>query len=162
MWTTIPVDVQTVAIAEDAGDVANVYGDIYVTGGSTGQAISSTPAKLTAFAANGQSAGVTADHTNDRLTVATTGIYLVGFNVTLSVTSSSLNYKISARVDQVEPTEKIIGELDFAATSVPGIITGSGLLSLTADEQVELYVDSSSSTPNITVREAHLWCQLIG
>lgn len=152
----IPIDVQTIALADEAEAEVAVYGDIYVTGGSSGQLnIGTSFIKLTQFAANGQSDGVTPDHTNDRLTIVTTGVYEVHFFLkTVATTSGTVT--MSVHVDQAEPTEKIVQITDSGLPR--SSFTASGLLSLTANQEIEIFVKGGAASDDITVGEGHLWC----
>lgn len=65
---------------------AATFGEIYVANGVTAQTLTSanTFYKVTAFATDGLSNGVTNGAANDRVTINTTGIYLIQFFVTFT------------------------------------------------------------------------------
>ena len=69
-------------VVQDLQDtVLGVYGAISVAGGSAAQGLTTSYAKLTGFAANGLSSGMTPDHTNDQITVLTAGDVEVEINL---------------------------------------------------------------------------------
>jgi hypothetical protein len=76
---------RVVVIEED-----QMYASIYVTGGVAAQgSIGTTPAKLTAFDTNGNSNGITPDHSDDDLTVIVAGEYEVLVNLSFTGTASA-------------------------------------------------------------------------
>lgn len=62
------------------------YGEIYVAGGAVPQSFSvvNTFYKIAAFSTNGLANGVTPDAANDRVTISTTGVYLIQFFITFT------------------------------------------------------------------------------
>lgn len=54
-----------------------VYGGLYITAGATAQNLTTTPAKLTLFAADFTALGTTPAHASDQIAVGTAGVYKV-------------------------------------------------------------------------------------
>ena len=118
------------------------YGHISVLGGATNQTgITSTPAKLTAFAADGPSSSdVTPAHGDDSLTVTIDGKYKVEAQLSFSGTASK-TFLVRAYVDGVVTT---IGcQRKLGTGGDVGSCSFNGILSLTAAQVVTLYISSS-------------------
>lgn len=132
-----------------------VYGALYVADGATAQTgITTTPAKLTGFAANGPSAGATPDHTNDQLTVGTDGVYLVWFAVSATGTAATL-FQFRLRVGGVE--NNFGGRLEFNATPDEAQTSFVALVSLSAGDVLTVYVESDAGGgASLTVHDASL------
>ena len=132
------------------------YGDIYLTGGSTAQtSIGTSYVKISGFAANGLSDETTPDHTNDRVTVTGAGVYLVNTSISFSGTGNAV-ITFSVHVGQAEPTQKISIVRKIGAGGDVGNANAVGILSLSASDQVELFVKSDGASDSITPAEAHL------
>jgi uncharacterized protein GlcG (DUF336 family) len=122
------------------------YASIYVNDGASAQgSISTTPAKVTGFAANGPSNDSTPDHTNDQITIVTGGAYLVAFQVSFSGTvSTSFTFKL--RIDAVESTLGCTRVLGTGGDL--GSASFSGILNLSASEVLTIYVESAVGSGN--------------
>lgn len=133
------------------------FGHISVLGGATAQgSITTTPVKVTAFAADGpSSADVTPAHGDDSITVSVAGKYAVGAQVSFSGTASK-TFLFRIYVDGV------ISTLGFQRKLGTGGDVGSAglppccFLSLTAGQVVTLYVHSSDGGTDITVVDGQL------
>jgi len=124
------------------------YANIYVADGATPQAsISTTPAKVTGFAANGPANDATPDHTNDQITIGTAGIYAVNFNISFSGTVSTV-FTFKLRNNAVEQA--------FGCTRTLGTggDTGSAgfnaIISLSASDVLTIYVEADGASKSIT------------
>lgn len=146
--------------AQDMRDVLvsvhGVYGQIYVTGGAAAQSLTTTPAKLSGFTANGLGVGATPDHTNDQITVGTDGVYLVmGQFSAISETGTTYILKLrnnAVAVDQA--TAKFTGSM-----TVGDVISASfvGLANLSANDVLTVYGESDDAGgANLTLVEAQL------
>lgn len=134
----------------------NGYGAIYVADGATGQAVTSTPAKMTGFTTaqsntNGN-LSVSPDVDNDKVTVKAGGIYLVCFHAD---GASSVNGEIQANV-RVGGSEVAYGQCraaigaNSAASNGTYQLTANGismqcLITPSSDSDVEIYLESSTS-----------------
>jgi len=92
---TVPLDgTETVPLVQLGANVkasvfqvtAATYGEIYVAAASATQTLTNanTFYKIDAWTTNGLTNGVTADAANDKVTIDTTGVYLVQFFITFS------------------------------------------------------------------------------
>lgn len=146
--------------AQDMRDVLvslhGVYGQIYTAAGATAQSLDTTAAKLTGFAANGSSAGTTPDHSNDRITVGTDGIYLVhGQFSAIGETGTTYILQLrnnAAAVDQAKAK--------FTASMTVGDVASIsfiGLVSLSANDMLTVYGESDDAGgADLTLVEAQL------
>jgi hypothetical protein len=128
-----------------------MIGEIYVKDGSTSQDnIGTTAVKLTAFASDGISDGVTVSNSTDSLTIVQAGKYQVNFSVDYTSTVATA-WTFAVRVDAVESNFLVNG---IAADA----LAKSGLLDLSAGEVVTVYVESDDggATADLTVVNAQL------
>jgi len=118
------------------------YGTIYLKDGSTQQAdITTTPVKLTGFAANGLYSGITPSHTADNLTVLYAGTYYFWFSIEATKTASQL-YKFNIRVNDVEGNY----QTSFPANADTSYFAAMhGPLSLSANDVVTIYVETDDA-----------------
>jgi len=130
------------------------YGSIYVNGGSTAQTgITGTPAQMTGFATNGISSGTTPDHANDKITILTAGDYLI--NASASFIGSSSD------IFQVEIYNNTTGTgYAFNRFISAGGDTGdagcNALITCAANDEISLYISSSTGGTSFTPQEASL------
>ena len=110
------------------------YGEIYSTSSAT--FIGSTSAvKVTAFTAELSSGtDVTPSHANDRLTINTTGLYQVSYNISGYIgTADAFFIQLHVNGSIIPRTRTRTGnQFSFA-------LSWSGVLSLTADDYLEIY-----------------------
>lgn len=132
-----------------------MFGSIYLRDGSTQQAdITTTPVKLTCFAANGLYSGVTPDHTTDSLTVLHAGTYYFWFSLRATKTASQL-YKFNIRVNAVEGLYQTSFPSDADTSAFASM---SGPLSVSVNDVVTIYVetDDATSGTHLTAVDAQL------
>jgi len=157
-----------VGIADDARTTLNIgiytkpepvgsfYGEIYAHEGSATQELTTTGTyyQITQFTANGDSNGVTADHTGDDLTILYGGTYLVTVSISFNGTANS-TYHCSIHVDGVEQEDL---ELDrrLGAGGDTGNAGITGLLVLASDEVVDLRCEGDSNGDDIAVTSVNL------
>lgn len=132
---------------------ARAYGNIYVTAGAAGQALTAaTPALLTAFTTNGISLNTTPDHTNDRITVTNAGDYRVAGSFTFQLANNT-NIRFFAAVGGVA---SVIGCATRSKDNGQPFNCGfNGLLTLGAGAVVTVLATASGNA-TLTVQEAHL------
>lgn len=144
-----PQDLRDFLVSSQGG-----YGSIYVNGGSTAQTgITGTPAKMTGFATNGISSGTTPDHGNDLVTVDVSGDYLINASVSFVGSSSD--------VFQVEIYNNTTGtgyafNRFISAGGDTGAAACSALITCAANDEVSLYISSSTGGTSFTPQEASL------
>lgn len=135
------------------------YGEIYEIDNTTATTISTqnTWYQITIFGNNGVSNNTTPDHTNDHITVGTTGVYRVDYSASFSGTGGK-TYELEVKKNN--------GATSFTNTRVQrklgttgdvGNAGGTGLLSLTANDTVELWIRCIDVvTGNATMSEGNL------
>jgi hypothetical protein len=146
--------------------MGNAYGNLYVAGGSTAQALTSTPAKLTGFATagpcsatagpSGGNRGVVVDAANDKITVKGGGAYKVDFHAGGS-TSGAADLTVQLRKGTTALSQgKCIA--NFATSSVKNSVGFSCIVEIaTSEGDVDLSVYGSvSSDVNFTPIEMGL------
>jgi len=139
----------------DVLDSTDLIGEIKTVDGSTAQAsLSTTPVKLTCFAANGVNKGVTPDHTNDKLTIDAggDGDYEVAIQLSFSG-SNSTGFTFKVRKNGVETDAGCERKLgvggDVGSCSIAGVIP-----SLVATDYLEIYVEADAASKSVTVTQA--------
>jgi hypothetical protein len=135
--------------------VLSGYGHISVLGGATNQgSISSTPAKVTAFAADGPSSSdVTPAHGDDSITAGLAGKYETNFQGSFSGTASK-TFLIRAYVDGVVTTIGCSRKLGTGGDV--GSCSFTGILNLTAGQVVTAYVSSSDGGTDFLLVDGQL------
>jgi hypothetical protein len=136
------------------------YGAIYLSSGSVDQVISTTPVKLSIFTVNGSSSSQTVpDHTNDNITISTTGVFSVFAHAFfLQTTGSAIKYFNICVNGSTTP----ISSKNVASSNVP--ITIGGVLPLNINDVVTFCANTSSTTPgvNINFTDAQLAVSAVG
>lgn len=133
-----------------------MYGEIYVKDGSTAQEnIDTTAVKLTGFASDGLSDGVTASNSDDSLTCIIAGKYQATFTASFTSTAST-KWTFAFAVDGTIGNFQTIAETNATPDAVN--VSLSGILSLAANEVVTVYVksDDGGGTADITITDAQL------
>jgi hypothetical protein len=135
------------------------YGGISVTGGAAATSLTTQNQwyQILSFTADDSAAGVTPDHTNDHLTIDTTGVYLVTLSIAFSG-SASQNYEVQV---QKNNGGTALTNLTLSRTLGAGGDVGSasisGLASLTAADTLEVWVRcTTGASKSVTVQEANL------
>jgi hypothetical protein len=134
------------------------YAMVYLVGGAVAQAVTGTPAKLTAFTADGPEFGANGDHANDQITINTNGIYWVEFSADFE-TNATGAFVAELRKDGVAEGS-LKAETEFEAAGEMRHWHFAGLVSLNAAEVLTVYV--SGAAANITVKHARLAVKRIG
>tara|TARA_R110002020_G_scaffold128335_8_gene287632 strand:+ start:7020 stop:7565 length:546 start_codon:yes stop_codon:yes gene_type:complete len=169
---TAPADADVLYIVDDPGSsalprkityaniVQKAYGEISVSGASATQSLSATTwTKLTAFTAEGQYKNTTVSHSNDKITAANSGVYLV--NATASFTTGAaadcilaVYWDGSITVAKAQRTTASSSDIACVATSA--------LVNASSDaEDFELYAYLSTGT-TIVIKDAVLSVVRIG
>jgi hypothetical protein len=132
--------------------VAGCYGALYVSGGSTAQSLTDTPAKVTGFAVDGVSDNTTPAHADDQITVDIAGVYLIQLSITGTGTSTD-NYIFTPAVDGTAVANVSCGITGSAQASTSCVC----LVSLSASEVVTVLGESNQGGgSNFTVQHAQL------
>lgn len=146
-----PQDMRDVLVS-----IHGVYGEIRVEAGAAAQgSISTTPAKITGWNTTGLAAGTTPDHATDNdISVLSDGIYRVTFSLSISAPTAST--KFSFEVYKNGSATGIVAELTTNATPDEFIVAGGGLISCSANDNIELYVYADAGSKSITPTEGQL------
>lgn len=126
------------------------YGEIYVSGGTGNQVLATagTWYKLTGFNANGDTNGMTADHTTDKITVNNTGYYSIQLSGNVLI-SSTFNFRIAIYVNGVAVPEATQQAYVNSATDKCQISINAISL-INAGQNVEVYaVCTTGNNKNI-------------
>ena len=137
------------------------YGGMYVTGGSTAQALSTTAAKMTGFA----TAAVSSSSDGDQSIVTTIasdvvtlqpGTYMATFNVSAAISVINVEATFSLRNGATAVgtgTSCVIESSDAAATASGGFC---GIFTVSSEATISVYAAAETGTPNLTPSEAQL------
>lgn len=156
-----------VADGAASGDwkAGSAYGNLYtITGDAvTISTIGTTAKKFAGFAHDGVSFGTTISATNDQITVAADGIYQIHFNIsfkTVAAADSGL-YTFRLRINGVASTFSFFRQL--SGTSDTGVGSFQGILSLSANDIVTVYIssDEAANTDDINVESCSLSVTLL-
>jgi hypothetical protein len=127
------------------------YASLKTVDGVTAQTgITSTPVLLTTWDTNGDSNGLTADHTTDSITIDVDGVYDVDCDVSFSGSSNAI-IQMHLRVNGVEEEEGMHRKL--SAGGDVGSAGFNGGLTLSAGDVLTVYVESNI-TASITPVDA--------
>ena len=145
------------------------YGSLYVHDGSTAQALTSTPAKLTGFATAGPSDDVRQGDlsvvpvlASDHIAVKAGGIYRVSFNLSAAFSAAAI-VQVHARFGTTELAQ-IAAQQDVVTTS--GVdkyfnYVATGIYVPATDGNISLYGETSSNG-NLTPAHGALVVERIG
>jgi hypothetical protein len=144
--------------ANDARDVLvsvhGVYGMIYVAGGSAGQTgVGGTPTPLTGFTNNGLGAGTTPDHTTDKITVGTAGVYLLVLQTSFG---GSVGVEFECHIYRNVADTGFGFHRKLGATGDVGSASVVGLATLAANDTVSVYVASDGVNKTLTLVDGQL------
>jgi len=137
--------------------IVDKYGGIYVKDGSTAQTtLGTTQKKMTGFAADSPSSGVTPAHASDQITILTAGDYEVHFQNSFSG-SVSAEFQFFARIDGVETSLGCKRKLGTGGDV--GSCSFTGILTLAVNEVLTVYVetDNGSDTDSMTPVDSQFW-----
>ena len=137
------------------------FADLYTTGGSTAQTgIGTSYTKITGFATGGQAEFINAITGDNRLVVKTAGVYMMQFYASFTGTATT-EYSISVHVGQAEADNKAVGVVYVPDTNTYQI-SCSGLISVAALAEIEMFIKADGASKSFTPKEMHLWIKLIG
>ena len=137
-----------------APTVSPAYGEIYVASGAGSQTIGNSYTKVNQFTANGTSSGTTADHTNDKITATDSGTYRVSLAISFKGTNSA-TFTIAVYAGGVEQANLHL-KRKLNSSGEVGSAMLSGLATLAASDDVEVYVKANGTSKNFAVEEANL------
>lgn len=134
-------------------------GQLYTTGGSGSQTPGTSYVKLTQWDTNGLSLGTTPDATNNKITLASTGLYGVFFSATFGVGATS-GFDAQFRVYWNSVAQ---AQCTVIVPETAGFATMMGLVDVeTAATDLEIYVATSLASKDIDIEEAQLVAVRLG
>jgi len=156
---TLATDVSTNAADNTSGDISasdvrgllndlrdstlGGYGSLLIYNASTAQSLTTTSAKLTGWAANGSvSDNTTPDHSNDQISVAIAGDYLISFMLCGTGTSTD-NYIFRPAVGGT-PVSNVGVRFTNSGTG-EFTVSGQCLVTLAASDLVSVYGESNQA-----------------
>lgn len=136
------------------------YGSLRVIDGAATQAVTSAPAKLDAFAADGISALTTPAHATDDITIGADGggDYEVSFSASFSYAAAAV-VQFRVRVDGAET--ELGGQVEVLTGGDVVNVAFADNMALADAEVVSVYVEASADN-NITVIDAQLKLHRLG
>jgi len=138
----------------NSSDGGMIYGSIYTHDSATTTSLleQDTPVQVTNFFFDGLSNGATPDHTNDHITILTSGVYDVNANPSF-MSANSNDYEFHIAINNNATI--FHGCHTSRTTSVASSIGASNLncqIALTANDTVELWVSrTNGGTPDKTI-----------
>lgn len=143
-----------------------IYGEIFVHANAVVTSVSSAGwTQITILDTNGQSDGVTPDHTNDHLTIVTAGKYMCTVSA-CAANSAGVAHEIELSVFKNNGTTEftnVHAQRTLGTGADKGSISLSGIIDLAASDTIELWATSNSGAArNITVSDATISLIKIG
>jgi hypothetical protein len=147
-------DISPQDIRDTVVSIHGVYGKLYTADASASLSVSTTPIKMTLWAANGLSAGTTPDHTNDQITVGTAGVYHVVAQFSFSGAANAA-FHLHLRNNTVEVPE-IGTQRKLGAGGDIGSCSFTGLTSCSANDVLTVYVEADGASKTFTLGDGQL------
>jgi hypothetical protein len=145
------------------------FAQIYEEDGSSTLALPAqdTFYQITAFTANGESNGMTPDHTNDHITVAKSGMYLAFLDVSFSQTTAvSIEYDFHVQKNNgTTDFPYVSAHRDTAGGNTVGATNGTGIIDLDVNDTVEVWVErltGGAVSRTITIPQVSLTLTQVG
>lgn len=138
------------------------YGEIKVESNATTTTFGgsstdfSNKSQVTIFDTNGSSSGTTPDHTNDHITINNAGVYFVtvpsiSFSGGISDTYSYAIFKNNGATQLTARTTRKLGTGGDVGAAANG-----GIVSLSATDTVEVWIQNEGDTSEITIQDISL------
>lgn len=138
------------------------FGTLYVKGGSTGQALSTSYQKMTGWATRGDSSyyadglfGIRADLTQDRFSLLA-GKYLVMCSISGSVDAADVELTAALHVDAVEHVDGVCVQESEASGKADINFVISTVVDLSSPQALDVRLKAETGTPTFTPTNAHL------
>lgn len=128
------------------------YGEVYTTGGTGTQALTSSPTLINQITTNGDSSNVVPDQANNRLTISTAAVYQITANISWTSDSVSdvFTFEIKKNDASMIAGQKVLQRC--VAANEPNSITIGGQESLAAADYIQLFA-SCDASKNLLVKE---------
>lgn len=144
-----------------------IYADMYLAGAPNNISVNAqdTWIQITSFNADGESNSIIPDHTNDHITISETGKYFCVMSIAASSQqSNSYQYQVKANDGEMSFSNLTITR-DLPVAGAIGAQPISGIISLTADDTVEIWVqrkDGGAVSRTLTIDQINLSLIMIG
>jgi hypothetical protein len=137
------------------------YASMYVTGNAVQHviAVAGTATQVLVFGTDGPSNGLTPDHTNDHITVANAGDYLILVSATVnSIAGAASRFEMTVQRDN---GAAILGGLMChrniaGGGGVSDVISMSDIVTLSATDTIEVWLENETNTQNYVVEDISL------
>lgn len=126
------------------------YSMLYVQDGASAQTIGTTPAKLTAFASAGPTAGAVSSVSQDSITLESAGRYLVSLSFSATGTAGRVAQFWLRRNDVEAPSAPT--RVTLAASPVTGAL--SAIVECAAGDVLEIFAEADVDATSLTVIDA--------
>lgn len=142
------------------------FGEIWVEGNANTMSVSSAGhTQVTDFDTDGQSNQCSPDHTNDHITIDIAGTYQVTVSITV-LNNAGAGHVVHFELNKNNGATTFLnlhGDRTLAAGTDKGNMSLSGLISVSANDTIELWASSDSGAArNITVEDCNLSLVQIG
>ncbi len=144
-----------------------IYGGISATDSAvvTAIAVAGVAVQITVFDVNNPSNGATPDHTNDHITIVTSGDYYIAVSATVnSIVGAGSRFEMrvqknngAANVDPLHVDRNVGG-----GAVESGSVSMSGIAALTAADTIEVWIENETNTQNYVVESITLTVIEIG
>ncbi len=168
-------------IVQNNGDIEIFTGDLLFTGSGTGLlyanisatdnttetaiATAGTAVQVLIFDTNGPNNNLTPDHTNDHITVVKAGNYMLTCSVTLnSVVGAGSRVQLTGQKNNgASLLAGIHSDRNVGGGGVEsGAMTMNGIVTLAANDTVEIWIENETNTQNYTVEDISLSLVQVG
>lgn len=136
------------------------YGSIYVEDGAVAQTVNIAAAKLTGFAANGESSSIVPDHGDDELNVPVAGTYWVEGHFSFSGTAAG-TFQLRLRKQGVE-VAGIGCRAKLNATGDAVSVSFAGLVACAAADILTVYAEADADASSLTLIDGALVAKRVG
>ncbi len=137
---------------------AMIYGEMFADaeGVATTITVTNTWVEVTNGIIAGQLKLVTFDVVDKRLVVPSAGSYQLIYAASLSSASANQTFEHGLGVNG-SPVRKSVSQRRYSSSDI-GVIAGSAILNLSANDEIGFFVRNQTSTANITVRQLNVQC----
>jgi hypothetical protein len=141
--------------------VMGVYGSLWTDDAAAIETIQTSGTKLTSFVNAGVSSGMTCSASGDSITVTTSGVYDIGFNVGISGTGNNVDFSFYVYVNNVKKSE-IGSHVRMSESTDKRTVSASGQVTLAVNDVITLWALTVSGPNNLVIVDSNLNCKRIG
>jgi len=144
--------------------VTPAFGEIYVAGGASAQTVAKTTwTKLTPFATNGEySSGITVDQANDKITIATNGVYRLNAQLSFISSDDALTNQFAIYRDGTILANSEVRQYHITGANITTVYLSCIYKEGAASKDYDIrYYHNSASDNDITISYANFSVQRI-